>query len=90
MPSTVPALSVIPVIAPVPTPSALTYMLPVGGGTSNNNVGSAVVGGVVGGIAGTVLVFGTLGYAMYRAERRKRLRRMTVKAVQEKNPAVRV
>ena len=85
-----PAPSAMPPLPALQTTTPNIFMLPVGGTSlpSSNNAGGAIVGGVVGGIAGAVLVFGALGYAMYSAERRKRNRRLTVKAVQEKNPAV--
>jgi hypothetical protein len=88
--SVVAAPSPMPPLPALQTTTPNIFMLPVGGTrlpSSDNNVGAVVVGGAVGGIAGAMLVFGALGYFMYRAERRKRLRRLTVKAVQEKNPA---
>ncbi len=77
--------------APSASASSIVYAMPVSGGSNNDtNKSGAIVGGVIGGMLGSIVVFGGLGYAMYRAERCKRNRRLTVKAVQEKNPAASV
>jgi len=85
------SVSPIPNAAPSASASSVVYAMPVSGGSNNDtNKSGAIVGGVIGGMLGSILVFGGLGYAMYRAERRKRNRRLTIKAVQEKNPAASV
>ncbi len=82
--------TVYPSASPTASPGTVIIDAPFASPASFNKDSGPIIGGAIGGIAGCMLLFGGLGYAMYRAERRKRNRRLTVKAVQEKNPCVRV